>query len=142
MSLGAVWSAWPPKHEAVWWWIMADLSTEHEIADLRERLARLESTDVYHRLSLERLERDLATLVATASSLRQEAVGVVLSTRSEMDRVLEEHRRKSSGGSTESAIKIALAIIIPLLVLVLTRDPQQAAGVAKSLLSPGTVVGH
>ena len=121
---------------------MADLSTEHQIADLRERLARLESTDVYHRLSLERLERDLATLVATASSLRQEAVGVVLSTRSEMDRVLEEHQRKSSGGSTESVIKIALAIIIPLLVLVLTRDPQQAAGVAKSLLAPGTVVGH
>lgn len=116
---------------------------EHQIADLRERVARLESTDAFHLHSLERLEREQATLAEIASSLRREAVGVVLSTRSDLMLLREELRnRQQSAGPTESTIKIVLAVALPIIVLLLTRDPQQAAGIARSLLSPGMGAGH
>lgn len=98
---------------------MTERSSEHQIANLRERLARLESTDVYHRLCLERLERELLML------LREEL-----------------RNNQKVAGLTESTIKIVLAVALPLIVLLLTRDPQQAAGIARTLLSPGTGGGH
>lgn len=122
---------------------MTERSSEHQIANLRERLARLESTDVYHRLCLEQLERELTTFAEIVSSLRQETVGVVLSTRSDLMLLREELRNNQKvAGLTESTIKIVLAVALPLIVLLLTRDPQQAAGIARSLLSPGTGGGH
>lgn len=115
-------------------------SMEHRLAQMGERLARLETNDTYHLRSLDHLSQQVSEVATIASSLRQEAVGVVLSLRAEIARIQEE--RQPQSGPTEATIKISIAIVLPLLVWALTRDPQQAAGIAKSLLSPGMGGGH
>lgn len=116
---------------------MPDRSTEHQIADLRERLARVESDASHHHLSQEHMRQQLHAVAEIA----RQAVQLALSLRSDVAG-LQADKLRPQAGPTEASIKIALAVAVPLLVLLATRDPQQAVGIAKSLLSPGMGAGH
>lgn len=107
-------------------------SQTHQLADIRERSARLEErTTNHHRILASHhalLQECRSTSLETAASVRL--------LRSEISDLRRTAVRPVIGLS-EATLKLILAVALPLVVLLLTKDPQSAADTARSLLPGG-----